>query len=480
MFIGLLCRNIVIFSFRKIVNKSAIRTISGVMGWIALTCLVLCFSTLEAVAADLATLVIRGGAVFDSMSGTMRPNQTVVVEGRKIKWMGESGRAVDIPQDAHVIDARGKYIIPGLIDSHVHLVFLLDAAHITGDEVLPMYLANGVTALRGAGDRVVAETTVAHYAESHSDRCPRIFTASDLIDGDPPIHGNDLGQAVTDPEKVRALVEDMVAWKVTTLKIYAGTRRPVGRRVIEEGHRYGLMVTAHLGYYSAQDAVEDGIDCLEHIWGVFNFILPPGSNRATVDLNNPQAKALIASLAEKKVMVNPTLTVFRNMLLLADQKEVYDNPDNALVPQRLRTNWEKTVREERLTPATLDSRRSEFRKYQELTGMLFRAGVPLLAGTDTPEPYCPPGFALHQELELLVESGLTPAAALQAATINNARALKQDRNLGSIEAGKLADLVILQADPTAEIRNTRRIECVVRDGQICDPKMLLELIHASE
>ena len=105
---------------------------------------------------------------------------------------------------------------------------------------------------------------------------------------------------------------------------------------------------------------------------------------------------------------------------------------------------------------------------------MHRAGVPLLAGTDTPEPYCPPGFSLHQELELLVESGLTPSAALQAATINNARSLKQADHLGSIAPGRLADLVILAADPTADIRNTRRIEHVIRGGRVCDPQALLK------
>lgn len=107
---------------------------------------------------------------------------------------------------------------------------------------------------------------------------------------------------------------------------------------------------------------------------------------------------------------------------------------------------------------------------------MHRAGVPLLAGTDSPEPYCPPGFALHQELELLVESGLAPSAALQAATVNNARSLKQVDHLGTIAPGKLADLVILTADPTVDIRNTRKIERVIRGGQVCDPQALLRTV----
>ena len=108
--------------------------------------------------------------------------------------------------------------------------------------------------------------------------------------------------------------------------------------------------------------------------------------------------------------------------------------------------------------------------------MLFRAVVRILAGTDTPEPYVPPGFSLLQELEMLVEAGLPAGAALQAATINNAAALKQSSQLGSIEPGKLADLVVLSADPTADIRNARRIEKVIRGGNICEPSQLLRRV----
>ena len=108
--------------------------------------------------------------------------------------------------------------------------------------------------------------------------------------------------------------------------------------------------------------------------------------------------------------------------------------------------------------------------------MLYRAGVPLLVGTDAPEPQVTPGFSMHQELELLVESGLSPADALSAATLNNARILNQSDNLGGIESGKWADLVILNADPTADIRNTRKIDTVIRGGRITKPAQLLAAV----
>jgi hypothetical protein len=422
-------------------------------------------------------LVIQGISLFDSMSGVMKPNRTIVVSGEKIEAVGTPEQPAAVPAGAVLIDGKGKFAIPGLIDAHVHLVHRLNNAHMTGDEVLPLFLANGVTSVRDTGDEIVAQTLVARHADAHPAQCPRVFRASGLIDASPPIH-RDIGIGVTDSAQVPGLVEDMAGWGVTTLKIYAGTGRPVGRKVIEEGHRRGLVVTGHLSAYAAQDAVADGIDCLEHIWSVFDFSIPPDvkkqpDHRATLDLDNPQCRALVALLARQKVPVDPTLTVFRNMLLLSDLEEVHRHADVERMPERLRTSWHKYRQGQGLAPSTRDRRRQEFQKYKDLTGLLHRAGVPLLAGTDSPEPYCPPGFALHQELELLVESGLSPAAALQAATVNTARALKQADHLGSIAPGQLADLVILAADPTADIRNTRKIQHVIRGGRVCDPQALL-------
>jgi hypothetical protein len=425
-------------------------------------------------------LVIQGVSVFDAASGAVWPNRTIVVSGEKIEAVGTPERPAAVPAGAVLLEGRGKFVIPGLIDAHVHLVHRLNHAHMTGDEVLPFFLANGVTSVRDTGDEIVAQTLVARHADAHPAQCPRVFRASGLIDASPPIH-RDIGIGVTDPAQVPGLVEDMAGWGVTTLKIYAGTGRPVGRKVIEEGHRQGLVVTGHLSAYAAQDAVADGIDCLEHIWSVFDFSIPPDvkkqpDHRATLDLDNPQCRALMALLARRKVPVDPTLTVFRNMLLLSDLEEVHRHADVERMPERLRQSWHKYRLGQGLAPSTRDRRRQEFQKYKELTGLLHRAGVTLLAGTDSPEPYCPPGFALHQELELLVDSGLSPAAALQAATITTARVLKQSDNLGSIAPGKLADLVILAADPTADIRNTRKIERVIRGGRVCDPQALLRAV----
>jgi hypothetical protein len=425
-------------------------------------------------------VVIRGCAVLDVAAGVMRSGRTVVLAGGTIRAIGTRAHPVVAPEGAETIAAEEKFLIPGLIDAHVHLVHVLDFARVTGDEVLPLFLAAGVTSVRDIGDEIVAETLVARFGELAPERSPRIYTCSPLIDADPPFH-RDIGRALTDPAQVPAFLNEMIGWKVRTLKLYVGTRRAVGRAVIIEGHQRGLKVAGHLGAYSAQEAVADGIDALEHIWSVFNFIIPPDEarrpdHRSTLDLDNSRARDLIAALARTKTVVDPTLAVFRNMILLNDRPEYSGHPDNGHIPARLARYWNAYKVRTNLRPETLAARRGEFAKYQELTGRLHRAGVPLLAGTDTPEPFVPPGFAMHQELEMLVESGLTPAEALRSATLRNAESLGLADRLGSIEPGKLADLVLLDADPLAEIANTRSIARVLRGGIVVDPKLVLKQV----
>src|SRR5262245_43876943 len=428
-----------------------------------------------------SSVVIEHCSVFDPDSEKMLPDRTIVIRGAQIVRVAAGNEVVDVPADATHVDGQGKFAIPGLIDAHVHVVHVLDFAHVTGDEVLPLYLAAGVTSIRSTGDEVVAATLVARSAAAQPARSPRVFTCSPLLDADPPIH-RDVGRAITDPAKVPALFDELAPWNVATVKIYAGTARPVGRAIIDESHRRGLFVTAHLGRYSAQEAVADGVDGLEHIWSVFNYVIPPEvtkepGHRGRLDLGNPLCESLIAELVRRKTLVDPTLAVFRNMILLSDVPEVRDHPDNGLAPRRLREFWPVYLQRTGCPQGgPLEDRRREFAKFQELTGKLHRAGVPLLAGTDAPEPQVPPGFSLHQELEMLVESGLSPAAALRAATLTNATALREQAKLGSIAAGKIADIVLLSANPLDDIRNTRRIERVIHLGRVCRPDELLRLV----
>jgi Amidohydrolase family len=422
-------------------------------------------------------VVIEGCSVFDPEQERMLDDRTIVIRRDRIVAV-PTKKTAEIPPSSLRIDGRGRFAIPGLIDAHVHLVHVLDFARVTGDEVLPLYLAAGVTSIRSTGDEIVAATQVARTAASHPDWSPRVFTCTPLLDADPPIH-RDVGRAITDAAQVPAVLDEMKQWKVSTVKIYAGTGRTIGQAIIDHGHRRGLFVTAHLGAYSAQNAVADGVDGLEHIWSVFNYVIPPevtgqGGHRGRLDLTNPLCESLVAELARRQTFVDPTLVVFRNMILLADIPEVRDHPDNALAPRRLRDFWPIYLKRSGCPQGgALEDRLREFAKFQELTGKLYRAGVLLQVGTDSPEPNVTPGFSLHQELELLVESGLPAAAALRAATLNNARTLRQEKQLGAISPGKLADIVLLSANPLENIHNTRKIELVIRGGRVCRPKEIL-------
>jgi hypothetical protein len=454
-------------------------------------------------AAGLPDLVIRGGQLFDPAAGVMKPVSAILIEGSRIQRVLLAGERVQLPGKGQVIDARGKFLIPGLIDGHVHLVHILREAHITADEILPLFLASGVTTLRGAGDEIVPQRLLFKHAEEHPESCPRLFLSSPVIDRDPPFHRH-ISWPVTTPAQIPEFVADMVKWGVQTFKIYVGTDRTIGKAVIEEAHRHGKWVTGHLGKYRAQDAVADGIDSLEHIDSVFEFVLPadiprwptpeerakmPAADLATlrrrileekarVDLGHPRTTDLVQALVRRRVSVNPTLVVYRNWMLLKDLPEVQQHPDLQWVPERLRKSWLESTQRAPVESETRSLRKRQFAKLLELTGILHRAGVELMVGTDSPVQYCPPGLAIHQELELLVESGLSPAAALTAATRNNARALNQVDQLGSIEAGRLADVVVLDANPLVDIRNARKIFKVIRSGLVCDPVSLKKTVSA--
>lgn len=425
------------------------------------------------------SLIVERCSVFDSSSQKMLTDRNILISGDRILAITKPEQSVQLPESVIRIDGRGRFAIPGLIDAHVHLMHVLDFANISGDEILPLYLAAGVTTVRSTGDEVVAATLIARHASQNPAWCPRVFTCSPVFDGVPPVH-SDIGRGIGDPTQVPAIIDEMRRWNVTTVKIYAGTGRSVGKAIIEESHRHQLPVAAHLSGYAAQQAIDDGVDCLEHIVSVFDFSIPAeiaskAGHRSWVDLNNPKCVALMEQLANHKTYVDPTLVVLRNMILLPDLPEVKEASDNSLVPKRLQDFWPTYLRKNGCPQGggEVPGRRQTFAKYQELTGMLFRAGVPLLVGTDAPEPYVTPGFSLHQELELLVESGMPPAAVLSAATLTNATALGQAAKLGSISPGKFADVVLLAANPLDDIRHTRQIDLVIHGGTICRPADLL-------
>ena len=427
--------------------------------------------------SDPPPLLIHGARVFDSRTGVMRPATSVLIRRGRIEAVApasELGPSSVAAEGATHVDGGDLFLLPGLIDAHVHVTHILYQSHMTGDEVLPFYLGHGVTSIRSTGDNVPAQRLIERYADDHPEISPSVFRCSFLIDGDPPWHP-DVGWTLRTPEEVDPFVADMAAWGVRTLKIYVGTGREIGRRVIEAGHARGLVVSGHLLDYHTADAARDGIDCIEHIYTVSNFLLDDPGDRHSINLDSDECRRLVDLLAERETRVDPTLMVFWGTLLFMDLPEVYGHPDHDPMPARLKAFWDRD-RERRTLDwgaAPLSVREGTWDKYLRLTGMLRDAGVRLLVGTDAPEPQVAPGASLHHEMEFLVEAGLSPGEVLAAATLENARILKEEEERGAVEPGLVADLVLLDADPLVDIRNTRRIRHVVRGGRLLDPARIL-------
>ena len=422
-------------------------------------------------------LLIDRASVFDARAGAMRPNTSVLVRAGRIEAVApaaELNADSDAAAGATRIDGAGLFVLPGLIDAHVHVTHILYQSHMTGDEVLPFYLGHGVTSIRSTGDNVPAQRLIERYAADHPEIAPNVFRCSFLIDGNPPWHP-DIGWHLASPADVDPFVADMAAWGVKTLKIYVGTAREVGRRVIEAGHEHGLVVSGHLLDYHTADAVRDGLDCIEHIYTVSNFLLDDPDDRHSINLDSDEARRLVDLIAEHGTRVDPTLMVFWGTLLFMDLPEVYGHPDHDPMPARLKAFWDADRERRSLDwgAAPVSVREATWEKYLRLTGMLHEAGVQLLVGTDAPEPQVAPGASLHHEMEFLVEAGMPAAEVLSAATLENARILKEEGRRGTVEAGLEADLVLLDANPLEDIRNTRRIRTVVRAGHALDPAGIL-------
>ena len=422
-------------------------------------------------------LLIDGADVFDARAGTVRPHTSVLVRAGRIEAVSpaaELNADTDAARGAARIDGAGLFVLPGLIDAHVHVTHILYQSHMTGDEVLPFYLGHGVTSIRSTGDNVPAQRLIERYADEHPEISPNVFRCSFLIDGNPPWHP-DVGWYLATPADVDPFVADMAAWGVKTLKLYVGIGREVGRRVIETGHEHGLVVSGHLLDYHTADAVRDGLDCIEHIYTVSNFLLDDPDDRHSINLDSDRARRLIDTIAEHGARVDPTLMVFWGTLLFMDLPEVYGHPDHDPMPARLKAFWARDRERRRLDwgAAPVSVREETWQKYLRLTRMLHAAGVQLLVGTDAPEPQVAPGASLHHEMEFLVEAGMPAREVLTAATLENARILKEEAHRGAVEPGLEGDLVLLEANPLEDIRNTRRIRSVVRAGHALDPARIL-------
>jgi len=452
--------------------------------------LVLCFIGLAS--AGLAqTLIFEHATVIDATGAPPKKNFAVVVRDGRIASVAPQAerRRAEAEPGARVIDATGKYLIPGLWDMHVH---------ITAPEIVfPLLLANGITGVREMYSGV-ALATVRQWKQLPD--APRMY-APGFIDG--PLMTGKLPDsvAVSNPEQARAAVRFLQAEGADFLKIYNSVPRDAFLALAEEAHAAGIPIAGHVPEeVSPIEASDQGMRSEEHL----NNLLLGASTRETesreervammysqqitgeqklrllawpmlaglVDTyDEDKAAAMFRVFVKNETRQTPTLSILWGFVHELDDEFVND-PRLRFVPKTWSVNWDPRVifylRDQ--SPAEYEVLHQRMRmlltRYRKLVGDMNRAGVELLAGTDM-NPFNPvlPGWGLHQELVLLCESGLTPMQALQTATRNPARYFGILDETGTIEAGKSADLVLLDADPLADIQNTQKIDAVMSRGR---------------
>jgi hypothetical protein len=420
--------------------------------------------------------------VIDVTSGTKLKDRTVTLQGDRIVSVAASDS--DPSPEGRVIDAHGGFLIPGLWDMHVHIQDLED---------LPLYIANGVVGVRMMfGSR---DTQGLRAKLASTSLAPEIMVGSAILDGDPPVWEGSI--LIHKPEEARRAVDNIKASGADFVKIYNGIPRDAYFALADEARKENIPFVGHLPYaVRASEASDAGQRSIEHLDGIaiacskreqsiINQLRPlhylEKMNLVAEAINSfdaTQCQALFAQFRRNSTWQVPTLTVHRGMAFLNDGHFTND-PRLIYMSGDVRRRWqpENDFRFRHWKPAEFELHRSLFSADKKLVGIMFRAGVPLLAGTDAMNPYCLPGFSLHDELGLLVESGLTPLAALQSATLRPAEFLGRTEDLGRIAPGNRADLVLLSVDPLADIRNTTQIQAVWLHGKYFDRAALDELLN---
>jgi imidazolonepropionase-like amidohydrolase len=423
---------------------------------------------------------ILGGTLIDGRGGPPIENAVILVKGNRIVAVGPAA-AVSIPADAARIDATGHTVMPGLIDMHVHLA--------KGDD-LHLFVAAGVTTVRDVGDFSEWIVPLATRTKVGEIVGPRIFYSGPSF-----IHEQGFAQwqqPVASAAEARAEVKERIASGASVIKIVSDITPELVEAIVQEAHAAKVPVAADIlgnGQVTAERAVQLGVDTLEHVSGVpqaiqydnapTKFSEPVNHFALMAWLYADPAKeaALIKLMVDRRTVIVPTFVVMpyffpESVPTSADPAEQYVSP-------RLRSFWSGL---DRLPSwSSTNDRAAEaaflihFTSSQQFIARFAAAGGRIAAGTDTPTPGVVPGFSLHRELELLVQAGLSPMNAIQAATGAAAEALGQGRDLGTIEAGKLADVVIVAGQPHVRIGDIRNVKTIVTNGVAVSSADILKL-----
>jgi hypothetical protein len=412
-------------------------------------------------------IVFTHVSLFDAQSAQILKDRTVVIAGNRILSVGPPNQ-VSTAAGAQVIDGTGQTLLPGLWDMH---------AHVGGNDGL-LNLAAGITTVRDLGNDIDTLLARRKRIEEGQEIGTRIVLAG-IIDGPGPYQGPTKVLVSTEDE-ARAAVDNYARLGYVQIKIYSSVKPELVPAIIHEAHKLGLRVSGHIpAEMTAAQCVELGYDEIQHANFLMLNFMPDVKNTNTsarltevakrgadLDLTSPEVQSFIKLLQDHHTVLDPTVSIFEEMMTSPAGKIPRGYQP---IAERLPPQVRRGLLSIGLTPPPGMEQRYQqsFTRMMEMVGMMYRAGIPMEDGTDSMA-----GFALHRELELDVQAGIPANKVLQNATLNAARIMKLDHDLGSIEPGKLADLTLLNGNPVENISDVRKTALVVKNGIIYKPQEL--------
>lgn len=438
--------------------------------------------------------------MVDVETGTLRPGLDVaIIDGRIARLEASGGEAPSPPAGIPVVDGAGGYLIPGLWDMHGHVLPTAGSApgawwEPDPEVALRLLVAHGVTGVRDMWGSLEAAARLARERRTRGRPWPHVLTPGGILDGPVPYHPDLI--PVGSPDEARAAVDSLAAGGADFIKVYTALPPDLLGVVIGRAGEHGLAVAGHVpAAVPAAEAAREGMRSFEHLYGVLEgcssdepallaenvaFLDARAAGRSTTredrswfrhllgTQDDARCDGLLRLLAREGTWQVPTLAALEGVFRLRDPFAA-DDPRLAWVDPRAREFWGPSSYDEtrNFADADWELRRRRLDRVRAVVGRMAELGVPLLAGSDFHPTiaFTFPGASLHDELGLLVEAGLTPLEALRAATSGPARFLEARDSLGAVATGHVADLVLLDADPLADIGNTRRIRGVVLGGR---------------
>ncbi len=451
-------------------------------------------------------LAIQNVTVIDGTDRPAAPNMTVIIEAGRIAAIGPS-KKVRTPKGARLLNGAGKFLIPGLWDMHVH-----GATDSRAPWSQLLFVANGVVGVRDMAGPSDAHAWRASQL-GNMDPAPTIYLGSPIVDGPTAVWPDSI--VVGDPAQGRAVVDQQQERGADFIKVYSRLSREVYFAIADEAKARGIPFEGHVPEtVTAAEASGAGQRSIEHLTQVAEGVSSDESailaemqrlegqfrspdatmeqkiaaGRGIIQLNahtvetfdESTARALFELFVKNETWQTPTLTLLQGQI---DSPLDENDPRLKYLSKTVRTRWEDGYYKN-IPPgpraAIVGVAKAQFAESMKIVGLMYRAGVPLLAGTDTMNPHCFPGFGIHDELALLVEAGLPPLAAIQTATRNAAQFMGWLGQRGTIEVGKAADLVLLNKNPLTDIHNTRTIESVVLQGTLFTRANLDDLLAKAQ